>query len=262
VPVEPACIVSFAVYARFLPLHIINLQEQMATFVLIHGLKHGGWCWRDVRRRLHSGGHSVFTPTLTGLGERSHLSSPEISLDTHVRDVVNVLYYEDLTDVILVGHSYAGAIIPCVADEMYKRISQLVFVDALLLDHGKSIRDVYGSTERGRRIIARAEKAGNYYIACEKDDLADWGLAGHPLADWAWRRFVAHPLKTLDGPVSFNHPTALKIPRTYIKCSTLIVRDLEFLARRGWRTINLDVGHDAMITAPGELVELFERIAG
>src|SRR5580700_2534506 len=100
-----------------------------ATYVLVHGGGHGGWCWQRVVPLLRAAGHEVYTPTLTGLGERSHLLRPDIDLDTHIADVVGVLRYEDLTDVILVGHSYGGMVITGVADRALARIGQLVYLD-------------------------------------------------------------------------------------------------------------------------------------
>ena len=104
----------------------------MATFVLVHGAWHGGWCWRDVRAILESNGHLVCTPTRTGVGERSHLLSPAIDLDTHILDVANVLEWEELSDVVLVGHSYGGNVITGVADRMKDRLRHVVYLDAHL----------------------------------------------------------------------------------------------------------------------------------
>src|SRR6266852_2530157 len=112
------------------------------TFVLVHGAWHGGWCWRRVADRLAQRGHRVFTPTLTGLGERSHLMSRGISLATHIADIVNVMTYERLSDVVLCGHSYAGFVISGVAEDMPAAISSLVFLDAFLPDNGQSCVEI------------------------------------------------------------------------------------------------------------------------
>ena len=116
----------------------------MATYVLVHGGGHGGWCYQRVARLLRSAGHEVYTPTLTGLGERSHLLSPDIDLDLHIRDVVAVLHYEDLDDVILVGHSYGGMVITGVADRAADRIGRVVYLDAANPENGQSLVDVAG----------------------------------------------------------------------------------------------------------------------
>ena len=114
----------------------------MATFVLVHGAWHGSWCWKRVRKLLQTEGHDVFTPTLTGVGERSHLISPQVNLDTHVADVVNLIRWEELTDVVLCGHSYGGCVITGVADRVPERLRALVYLDAFILENGQSLHDL------------------------------------------------------------------------------------------------------------------------
>ena len=117
-----------------------ELQEQV-TYVLVHGAWHGGWCWREVSKQLRAKGFDVYTPTLTGLGERAHLSNPDITIATHVADVLNVLNSEELTNVVLVGHSYAGIVITQAANRAPERIRKLVYLDAILPGPGKSMLD-------------------------------------------------------------------------------------------------------------------------
>jgi pimeloyl-ACP methyl ester carboxylesterase len=130
------------------------------TFVLVHGAWHGGWCWRRVADRLQKGGHKVFTPTMTGLGERSHLVDGKVNLATHVRDIVNVIKWESLNDVVLVGHSYGGIIISGVAEEMREAIGSIVFLDAFVPENGDSLaakasqpvrEAIAAAVEKGRR---------------------------------------------------------------------------------------------------------------
>lgn len=116
----------------------------MSTYVLVHGAWGGSFGWRKVRPLLQHAGHEVFTPSLTGLGERAHLASPEVNLSTHVQDVVNAIWYEDLTDIILVGHSYGGMVVTGVADQMPERIQHLVYLDAFLPSDGQSLYDLGG----------------------------------------------------------------------------------------------------------------------
>ena len=120
----------------------------MTTFVLVHGAWHGSWCWKRVRKALRSHGHEVFTPTLTGVGERSHLLAPEVDLDTHIDDVVNLLRWEQLSDVVLCGHSYAGAVISGVADRIPDRIRELVYLDAFVLKDGECLHDTLPSSQK------------------------------------------------------------------------------------------------------------------
>src|SRR5919202_1722005 len=118
------------------------------TFVLVHGAWHGGWCCRRLIPLLRDAGHEVYAPTLTGLGERSHLLSPAIDLETHVRDVTGVLEYEELTGVVLVGHSYGGMVITGVAEDAAPRLAHLVYLDAFLPRDGECLMDLFSSRAR------------------------------------------------------------------------------------------------------------------
>jgi pimeloyl-ACP methyl ester carboxylesterase len=130
----------------------------MANFVLVHGAWHGGWCWRFVRERLKE--HQVFTPSLTGLGERRHLAGPDIDLETHITDVVSLLEMEDLHDVMLVGHSYGGMVVTGAADRVPQRIKRLVYLDAFVPENGKCLLD-YVVPERAARMREEGEKVGS-----------------------------------------------------------------------------------------------------
>src|SRR6476620_11077653 len=120
----------------------------MATFVLVHGAWHGSWCWKRVRKALQARGHDVFTPTLTGVAERSHLISPQVNLDTHINDVVNLIRWEELSDVVLCGHSYGGCVISGVVDRVPDRIGALVYLDAFVLEDGQSLHDTLQPAQR------------------------------------------------------------------------------------------------------------------
>src|SRR5437762_6823714 len=124
----------------------------MTSFVLTHGAWHGSWCWKRVRRLLQAQGHDVFTPTLTGVGERSHLLSRDVNLETHIDDVTNVIRWEELSDVVLCGHSYGGAVISGVADRVPNRIGALVYLDAFVLENGQSLHDTLPPAQRTLQI--------------------------------------------------------------------------------------------------------------
>ena len=124
----------------------------MSTYVLVHGAWHGSWCWQRVRKALQQQGHQVFTPTLTGLGERSHLLSQQINLETHIADVVNLIKWEELSDVILCGHSYGGAVISGTADRIANKISALVYLDAFVLDNGQTLNETVPAPMRDAQI--------------------------------------------------------------------------------------------------------------
>jgi pimeloyl-ACP methyl ester carboxylesterase len=127
----------------------------MTHYLLVHGAWHGGWCWGRVRQRLTAQGHQVFTPTLTGLADRSHLLSREVGLETHVQDVANLITWEILSDVVLVGHSYAGTVVRHVADRMPDRIRSLVYLDAFVPENGKSVSDYAPDGGEGHRKLAQ-----------------------------------------------------------------------------------------------------------
>jgi len=236
-----------------------------ATYVLVHGAGHGGWCYQRVARLLRAAGHEVYTPTLTGLGERSHLLTPETGLDTHIADVVGVLENEDLRNVILAGHSYGGIVITGVADRALDRVGQLVFLDAAILCDGESLASVTPA------ISAMREDARNV----DGIDLVLW--PDQPIAraiygvddesDWAWmaERLRPHPWRAFNDPLRLNHPEAVaRLPRTIINCpSTLARRDGETLARChvGDRVWEIDTGHDLMITEPQKTAEMLLRLS-
>src|ERR1044071_8351325 len=124
----------------------------MSTFVLVHGAWHGSWCWTRVRATLQRRGHAVFTPTLTGLAERSHLLSRSVNLETHIDDVVNLIRWEELSDVVLCGHSYGGAVVRGAADRVASQISALVYLDAFLVGNGQCVYDTLPEAQRDRQL--------------------------------------------------------------------------------------------------------------
>lgn len=237
----------------------------MATYVLVHGAGHGGWCWQRVARRLRAAGHDVHTPTLTGLGDRAHLLSPGVSLDTHITDIAAMLVSEDLHDVILVGHSYGGIVITGAADRSLSRVGQLVFLDAAILAHGESLA---GTTPAIRAVRDESRTIDGVELVLWPDQpvaRAIYGVSDD--VDWAWmlERLRPHPWQTFAEPLELTDREAVeRLPRTIINCpSTLKLRagellDRYFAADRVWE---IDTGHDAMITEPEKTAELLLRLA-
>lgn len=248
----------------------------MAIFVLVHGAWHGGWCWRDVRKNLEDNGHTVFTPTLTGLGERSHLLSPDIDIETHIVDVTNVLVWEELSDVILVGHSYGGMVITGVADRAKDRLRHVVYLDAFVPADGESsathivkLLDPAASEVDFAAEIARRRATGNA-LGGGPPDLDR--LFGIPVAmaekhAWVKRRVTPHPVGTQVTPVHLVNGGADDLPRTYILCAGAPDRTpFMALAGRlrhddGWTYRELDTTHDAMVTMPAETAALLMEAA-
>jgi pimeloyl-ACP methyl ester carboxylesterase len=237
----------------------------MATYVLVHGGGHGGWCYQRVARLLRAEGHEVLTPTLTGLGERAHLLSPKVDLDLHVEDIVAVLRSEDLRDVIVVGHSYGGMVITGVADRAADRVGCLVYLDAATPTNGQSLRDVAGPVIEAVRpdgrvvdgielVLLPSPDAGLLYGVTDPDDLA-----------WMADRLTGHPWQCFEQKLELANEAALwAIPQYHIVCtSTLATRDPELMAkaRAEGRLWDVDTGHDLMITEPEAVAELLEQVA-
>jgi pimeloyl-ACP methyl ester carboxylesterase len=229
----------------------------MAVFVLIHGMWHGGWCWKKVTPLLRAVGCEVYAPTLTGLGERVHLRNQEIDLDTHIQDIVNLVIFEDLYEVILVGHSFGGTIVPAVADKIPDRTAHLVNLDGPLPENGKALKDLIGDT--WDLFLQNAILPGD---EGRIQPIADWtfGVSG-PDLDWLHTKLTPHPLKTLTTCVTLENPAAQLIPRTFIHCVEGLISD-EIAAEEkkytnlGWHYRFIPTGHDAMITAPEELTKI------
>jgi pimeloyl-ACP methyl ester carboxylesterase len=226
----------------------------MATFVLVHGGGHGGWCYQRVARLLRAANHEVYTPTLTGVGERSHLLREGIDLELHIADIAAVIEFEDLHDVVLVGHSYGGMVITGVADRTAERVGRLVYLDAATPVNGQSLVDVAGPIIEAVRpsgttvdgvelVLLPSPEAGLFYGVNDPVDLV-WmadKLTGHP-----WACFVQR--------LNLRNEKALwSIPQFHIVCSsTLATRDPQLMeeARAQGRLWDIDTGHDLMITEP------------
>ena len=226
----------------------------MATFVLVHGGGHGGWCYAKVKRLLEADGHEVFAPSLTGLAERASSLSTDVDLDRHIDDVVQLLRYWDLHDVVLVGHSYGGMVITGAADRADGRVTKLVYLDAANPRDGQSLVDVAGPVIEMTRpsgqvvdgvelVLLPGEGAASFYGITDPADLA-----------WTDARLTAHPWRCFEQPLVLSDPDALwAIPQYHVVCSsTLLSRDPELVetARAAGRLWHIDTGHDLMITEP------------
>jgi pimeloyl-ACP methyl ester carboxylesterase len=235
----------------------LTAQESPRNYVLVHGAWGGGWAFRTVDSMLTAAGHRVYRPTLTGLGERVHLASPEVGLSTHVTDIVNVLLFENLRDVVLVGHSYGGMVISGVADRVPERIRHLVYVDALVPEDGESLL----TASRGTKLEAFARRS------------VDSAQNGFIVPTWVTARAprptdVRQPVRTFTESVSFRNAAARRLPATYI----LTVErgraegDDDFAAfgarakGRGWTYRVLRANHVPERSAPRELTALLRQV--
>jgi pimeloyl-ACP methyl ester carboxylesterase len=237
----------------------------MSKFVLLHGAFHGGWCWALVADRLRRAGHVVHTPTQTGLGERRHLLSRDITVETFVLDLVNVMEAEELTDAVLVGHSFGGNAISGAADRVPHRLRHLIYLDSMVLENGETpFAGLSPEVAQARRQQALTSSNG---LSVPVPAPSVFGVPDGPGADWLMRRLTPHPLNTYETPLRLRHPLGNGLPCTYIACVDPIYPALESSRQRvrdrpGWTWRDLATGHDAMITAPAALSELLIEIAG
>jgi pimeloyl-ACP methyl ester carboxylesterase len=249
-------------------------------FVLVPGACLGGWAWREVAARLRKLGHEVYPVTLTGLGERVHLANPKVDLETHIADVVNLLDYEDLSDVVLVGHSYAGVVVTGVADRRPERLQAVVYLDTGPLPDGLAIADVQTPEQRERQRL-EAEQGGNGWLWPVPDhDTLVSGVYGSSsgLEPAGFQLLEGHatpqPYATFTTPLRLTgtRPDALR--RVAIFCAEgamnlALLQDLieqhdlraEAFADPSWELYELPTGHWAMFSLPGPLAELLDRIA-
>jgi pimeloyl-ACP methyl ester carboxylesterase len=228
----------------------------VAIFVVAHGAWSAGWAWKKMRPLMRDLGHEFFTPTCTGVGERVHLAAPEIDLDTHISDILGVLEFEDLRDVILVGHSYGGMVATGVSDRARERIRHLIYLDAFAPESGKCLLDYVG--EHGRKMRQAADDGWRVPPNPMPPDTATEDLA------WASPRRMPQPIKTIATPIALSG-RALP-PRSYIYCKRAPPGDpfrqfAERARREGWACYELDASHNPHITMPDKLAGLFDEIA-
>jgi pimeloyl-ACP methyl ester carboxylesterase len=230
---------------------------QMATFVLIHGSFHGGWCWQKVAPLLRQSGNEVYSPTLTGLGERSHLRTPQTGLELHIQDILQLIEYEDLHDVALVGHSYAGFVIAGVAERMPEQLKRLIFLDAFIPHNGQSAFDLMPGMEAQWTQMAASKGDDTAVPPMSPEDL---GITNPADAAWVQSRLRPMPLLTHQQRISLTSSQAQKLPRTYILCTQFGFHSSAREAQRlGWDYFQLETGHDAMITMPRELAQTLNK---
>jgi pimeloyl-ACP methyl ester carboxylesterase len=236
------------------------------TYVLVHGAWHGGWCWRHTKALLEKSGHRVFAPTLSGMGERHHLTSAAIDLNTHIRDITAVIEYEELSDVVLVGHSYGGHVTTGVSQLLPERISHLVFLDATLPVPGKAGRDFWPP-----EAVAQVEKnlIDGFRLPSFPPVMFDIPPTDKANTEWAQRRLTDMPygvFKTVFPTVTDANAAKVKaLRRTFVRCTASKLDGPRFgyeAARAsGMQLVDLATGHNPMMTAPSTLHELLQKIA-
>ena len=228
------------------------------TFLVCHGAWSAGWAWKKMHPLMQAAGHRLFTPSYTGLGERVHLANPSIDLETHIQDMLSVLEYEDLHDVVLLGHSYGGMVATGVADRARDRIAQLIYLDAFVPEDGQSLLDL---NEPDRQRMQELVKARGWRVPPRptSPDTAETDL------EWLNARRVDMPVKCFETKLKLQGGR-LTLPRSYIYATRITPADtFGQFARRikteaGWRYHEIDASHSPNVTAPDTLMALLQKI--
>jgi pimeloyl-ACP methyl ester carboxylesterase len=230
----------------------------MSSFVLVHGAWHGSWCWKRVRKALQAQGHEVFTPTLTGLADRSHLLARDLNLETHILDVVNLIRWEELTDIVLCGHSYGGCVISGVADRVPEHIRALVYLDAFVLEDGDNqmqhLPEAFARQfVEGAKTIGEGWKVPPVTAAAFNVNAAD--------REWVDRLCTMQPIATMQQRIRFTGGIEKIRNVAYIRATGFTEGSpfppfYEKAKARGWTTRTVPCGHDVMLDLPDELTAL------
>lgn len=236
----------------------------MATYVLVHGAWGGGWYWERTARLLREAGHDVFTPTLTGLGERAHLLSPEVGLDMHVADIMAMLRCERLSDVVLVGHSYGGMVVTAVADRVAERIGTLVYLDAALPRSGEAMID-FVLPERRAKILEGVQARGEGWKV-PPVPAEHWGIDDPEDRRWLDALFGFHPFRTMTDRIALSGRHLSVARKVYILASNYDPSPFRQFARRTradpeWVNHEIATHHFAMVQKPRETADLLLRHA-
>jgi pimeloyl-ACP methyl ester carboxylesterase len=234
-------------------------------FVLLHGGRHGGWCWKRVAPLLRAAGHEVYTPTLTGLGERAHLLSPSIGLDTHIADLLGVFEAEELNDVVLVAHSYGGMVACGALESLRERVRSLVLLDAHMPADGQAVFDLVDPEKVHKMKQLVATDGDGWFVPVS--DSRWWGLRDEDDIRWVNSRITPQPVRSYTDPVG-STAYARTHPYTFIECSdsALWERELQWQRQRaagspdGIRHVVIEGCHDVMVTEPAALAKLLVSV--
>ena len=229
------------------------------TFLVAHGAWSAGWSWKKMHPLMSAAGHRLITPTYTGLGERDHLANPAIDLQIHIQDLLGVIKYEQLKDIVLVAHSYGGMVATGVVDRASDRIRKIIYMDAFVPTNGQALMDLVPAA--AAQHMREATKAGD-----------GWRIPPNPIppdtssedAEWIRGFRLPQPIKTFESPVRLTR--APQTPRAYIYCKRVATGDtfrpfLERAQSENWPVREIDASHSAQITAPEELARLLEALA-
>ncbi len=229
------------------------------TFLVCHGAWSAGWAWKKMHPLMQAGGHRLVTPSYTGLGERAHLANPSLDLEAHIQDVLNVVRYEDLRDIVLIGHSYGGMVATAVADRARDRVTQLIYVDAFVPQDGQSLFDL---NEVAIEKMREAAQNGDGWRIPPMPTPSDTSPDD---VEWLTARRVDMPIKCFEQKLKLDHGEP-SLPRSYIYATRITPSDTfgPFAKRTkndpGWRYFEIDASHSPNVTAPEALMALLEKI--
>lgn len=245
---------------------VSSAPSTRASIVLVHGSWHGAWCWARVLPLLRQAGQLVHAVTLTGVGERAHLLSPEVGIDTHIQDVIGLIDAEELSNVMLVGHSYAGNLITCVADRLQQRspglLKSLIYLDAGIPNPG----DSWSTPHKPETVQKRMEESkASGGLSFPPPDASVFGLEGAD-RDWVNRRQTPQPFRLYQEALHFDADRVAALPRTFIDCTHPPLPTIDAARQRvrrepGWQVVKMNCGHDPMVSHPQELADLLLKLA-
>jgi pimeloyl-ACP methyl ester carboxylesterase len=243
---------------------IASVTDKPRTFVLVHGAWHGGWCWRRAADVLRARGHRVFAPSLTGLGDRAHLFSKDISLQTHVADILAVIETEELSDFVLVGHSYGGFVISGVADTLRERVSRYVYLDGTVppdMSPGASFSWAGFNPPEAREARLKSVQEQGKGVGLPAPPPSAFAVTEPADVAWLQRRLRPMPLQTYIGTFTFKNSGSNGLTRTYIAATkppyALLASTRNSISGDpSWSFTSIEAGHDSMVTAPDELAAL------
>ena len=238
------------------------MKNNKPHFLLIHGAWHGGWVWNEISEILRYQRYSVSTPTLTGLGEKKHLLSSKITIETFIEDVVNHIVFENLNNIILVGHSFAGSVISGVADRLKDRIKKLIYFDAMILIDGQKPFDITPKETVEQRIELAKKFGNNISIPAPSADA--FGVFDIKKSLLLEEKLTPHPLSAFQSKLILKNEVGNGIPLSYIFCTKPVYKSLEssreVVRKMKWPIFELNAGHDAMLTHPKETLNLLMKI--
>jgi len=237
----------------------------MTTFVLVHGAMHGGWVWNLVRDQLQSAGHQVFTPTLTGQGERLHSLTRSIGVATHVKDIAALLWFENLRDVILVLHSYAGVLAGPIAEASADRLSCIVLAGGFHVQSGQCLLDVEPADTAYYYRELVAQRGQGWFVPPSPDLLVRWAITDRTLQAYVGARLTPFPFKCQTDPVSYDASRLRSVRRVYIEHTEprlpALRQSLVTALAEGFEHLRIATGHDMMLTDATTVAALLAGLA-